>query len=236
MKKLILFTMTLLLSTSIFAGTSKYVVVLDKEWKKITCHDLLYVTNYPNDVIVKSKIRFNSAAECESSFALYYAAQQHNSKAQAKPKPVKKKKYKVYPNHINTQWLAKIIHYFELFFNVDTSRIEIKFSDKVHAGALATCEIKPLIQKRVIKVDRKWYLEENTTFGKVFQVVLHELGHCALFKGHTKGVVILKDLVCPKSIMRPDAFSQKEVDKCLMDNWSYYEYELTTSQSSVWAD
>lgn len=74
------------------------------------------------------------------------------------------------------------------------------------------------------------YLTNTITISKAFwdisspirrkSLILHELGHCVLFRGHTDGLLGGSD--CPKSLMHREVVGEF----CLSYYWKLYEEEL----------
>ena len=73
---------------------------------------------------------------------------------------------------------------------------------------------------REIAIEKKYWdsIDDN---GKK-QLLMHELGHCELDKGHND----IEDGYCPVSVMRSYAFNQNELDNCFDINFNYYLEEL----------
>jgi len=98
---------------------------------------------------------------------------------------------------------------------VDLSGISVTFAS-LDKNTLALCTIEG--KYREVKVNSSTWdtLSSNTKL----EVMLHEMGHCALFKGH---VTTKLDDGCPSSLMSPNNFSNEE---CFTTHFDYYITEL----------
>lgn len=67
-----------------------------------------------------------------------------------------------------------------------------------------------------IAIDKNYW--NLISHGAKLQLLLHELGHCELNKGHNDVV----ENNCPNSVMRSYAFNQYEIDNCFLDNFENY--------------
>ena len=70
-----------------------------------------------------------------------------------------------------------------------------------------------------VTVSEKWYKQNHNNYFAVRQLIEHELGHCALDRGHIEEIDANSK---PVSIMYPYTFS----DKYYQDNHEYYLDEL----------
>jgi hypothetical protein len=77
--------------------------------------------------------------------------------------------------------------------------------------------------KKIAIIDLDFYY--TRTEKQVEQVVMHELGHCALNKGHDDTNWKIDSIIMPNSIMRSWAFNQNEAVK-YETYWNRYMDEL----------
>jgi len=83
-----------------------------------------------------------------------------------------------------------------------------------------------LTTRKVIVVDRKYWNHIDHYRREI--LILHELGHCVLGRGHYKenAIVNINGDICPKSIMVPSNFNSIEVARCYVPYRRYYLKEL----------
>ena len=74
---------------------------------------------------------------------------------------------------------------------------------------------------REIKVDKFYW--ENANELEREQLIMHELGHCELDRGHRDETL---DNECPASIMRSYVFYRRELENCYDVDFDYYMEEL----------
>lgn len=131
-------------------------------------------------------------------------------------------------------------------FSDVVNKIHIEFHDYGNEtyGVVGTCNYR-VFSKNLVWINKRWWNSGFNSYYNKLDVILHELGHCILYRAHTikprdedKGFVKwlerwLFDLGiytpkgylsdgCPSSIMHPYAMW----DSCLIRHYNYYADEL----------
>lgn len=102
-------------------------------------------------------------------------------------------------------------------FKVEISTIPVEKEEDKKAGI---CYVWAN-GKKIATIDTEFF--STRTKNQIEQVVMHELGHCALNKGHNDKVWTLQNLTLPDSVMRSWAFNRREAEQYITHYHRYMD-------------
>lgn len=101
--------------------------------------------------------------------------------------------------------MAPYVAQFETDLGVSTSHIN-KIFVNLNQGYAGLCTVWNS-GYREISIDPTYWNSIND--GGKKQLIYHELGHCALDRGHQSGIIVYKSQYVPDSIMNPTSFGHQ---------------------------
>lgn len=95
----------------------------------------------------------------------------------------------------------------DIDFKVEISTIPVENKEDKKAGVCYTWTTG----KKIVVIDTEFFATRTKT--QIEQIVMHELGHCALNKDHDNTTWTFERFILPNSVMRSYAFNRSEAEQ-----------------------